>query len=68
MHWQAHSPFRANVVFPHTPHARHAACLCFPVFLVVCFDTGILYQVAVFLYGCTNGLFVQKLGQARAPL
>ena len=38
-------------------------CLCFPVFLVILFDTGILYQVAVFLYGCTNGLFVQKLGQ-----
>ena len=37
--------------------------LCFPVFLVTIFDTGILYQVAIFLYGCLNGLFVQKLGQ-----
>jgi hypothetical protein len=37
--------------------------LCFPVFLVTVFDTGILYQVAVFLYGCTNGLLIQNLGQ-----
>lgn len=27
------------------------------------FDTGILYQIGVFLYGSINGLFVQKLGQ-----
>lgn len=37
--------------------------LCFPIFLVTVFDTGILYQVAVFVYGALNGLFVQKLGQ-----
>lgn len=39
------------------------AALCFPIFLVTLFDTGIFYQVAVFIYGCLNGLFVQKLGQ-----
>lgn len=37
--------------------------LCFPVFLVVQFDTGIFYQVAVFFYGCINGLLVLGLGQ-----
>lgn len=37
--------------------------LCFPVFLVVQFDTGIFYQVAVFFYGCLNGLLVLGLGQ-----
>lgn len=37
--------------------------LCFPIFLVTVFDTGILYQIGVFVYGCSNGLFVQKLGQ-----
>lgn len=39
------------------------AALCIPVFLVVQFDTGILYQVGVFAYGCINGLFVLGLGQ-----
>ena len=37
--------------------------LCLPIFLVVQFDTGLLYQVVVFAYGCTNGLVVLGLGQ-----
>lgn len=37
--------------------------LCFPVFLVVQFDTGIFYQVGVFVYGCLNGLLFLGLGQ-----
>jgi hypothetical protein len=39
------------------------AALCVPVFLVTVFDTGILFQVGVFLYGCANGLIVLGLGQ-----
>jgi hypothetical protein len=30
------------------------------------FDTGIFYQVGVFLYGCMNGLMVLGLGQVVA--
>lgn len=37
--------------------------LCFPVFMVVLFDTGILYQVGVFVFGCTDGLTKLGLGQ-----
>eukprot|EP00892_Ulva_mutabilis_P001697 jgi/Ulvmu1/11528/UM078_0017.1 len=37
--------------------------LCFPVFMVVLFDTGILYQVGVFVFGCTDGLIKLGLGQ-----
>lgn len=37
--------------------------LCLPVFLVVLFDTGIMYQVVVFAYGCMNGLVNLGLGQ-----
>lgn len=37
--------------------------LCLPIFLVVQFDTGLLYQVIVFAYGCTNGLVLLGLGQ-----
>ena len=52
-----------NTNIPCVENMVLVVALCFPVFLVTVFDTGILYQVAVFLYGCTNGLFVQKLGQ-----
>lgn len=37
--------------------------LCFPVFMVVLFDTGILYQVGVFVFGCSDGLVKLGLGQ-----
>jgi hypothetical protein len=37
--------------------------LCLPIFLVVQFDTGIMYQVVVFAYGCMNGLVNLGLGQ-----
>jgi hypothetical protein len=38
------------------------AALCIPIFLIIMFDTGILYQVGVFVYGCTNGLAMLGLG------
>lgn len=53
----------ANTKIPCVENMVLVVALCFPVFLVTVFDTGILYQVAVFLYGCSNGLLIQNLGQ-----
>jgi hypothetical protein len=55
-----------NTNIPCAQNIVLIAALCFPVFLVVQFDTGIFYQVGVFLYGCMNGLMVLGLGQVVA--
>ena len=45
----------ADTNIPCAENMVLVVALCFPIALVTVFDTGILYQVAVFLYGCTNG-------------
>lgn len=56
-------PRIAGTNIPCVENLLLIGALCFPVFLVVQFDTGIFYQVAVFFYGCLNGLLILGLGQ-----
>lgn len=42
--------------------------LALPALIMVMVDTGVFYQLAVFVFGCSNGLFHLNLGQVRCAL